>query len=385
MRLLLATPYYAPAYAFGGSVTVAETIVEDAVAAGHEVSVVTTDVLDEHERIAPGTPGTDGAEVVRRPNVSHRLAAGVNLYLPRGMRGWLRENVGRFDVVLLHDVYSAVSVMAARAARDAGVPFALQPLGTLSPAAERGRPLAKQAFLRLWGNRTIATAGRLFHATEDERRDFLDAGAPADRLTLMPLPLDLPEGVDLPETAVPTVTYVGRLHELKGIDVLIDAVALARRDVPELRLVIVGPGERYGRQLREQADRLGLGDAVELAGFVSVEEKLRRLAEAHVSSLLSRSEGLPMGALEAMACGTPVVLSPGCHLPEVDGRAGIVAERTAEAAAAALVRLLRDDELRRRLGTGGREFAAGFRRETVMPHMLQVLGEIATSSSSRAA
>ena len=309
----------------------------------------------------------------------------MNLYLPRGMRRWVRENAGRFDVVLLHDVYSAVSVTASRAAYAAGVPFVLQPLGTLSPAAERGRPLAKRTFLKLWGDRTIATATRLLHATQDERTDFLAAGAPPDRLTHMPLPLDLPEGVDLPETPQPTVTYVGRLHELKGIDVLIDAVALARREVPDLRLVLVGPGERYGRGLREQADRLGLGDAVELTGFVTVEEKLRRLAEAHVSALLSRSEGLPMGALEAMACGTPVVLSPGCHLPEVEGRAGIVAERTPAAAAQALVTLLRDDALRRRLGAGGRDLAAEFRRETVMPRMLQVLDDVATSSSSRAA
>ena len=75
MRLLLCIPYFAPAYAFGGSVTVAETIVEGFVAAGHEVAVATTDVLDERARVAPGTPGIAGAEVVRFPNVSHRAAA----------------------------------------------------------------------------------------------------------------------------------------------------------------------------------------------------------------------------------------------------------------------------------------------------------------------
>ena len=52
MRLLLAIPYFTPAYAFGGSVTVAETVVADALAAGHEVTVVTTDV-----RVRPGSEG----------------------------------------------------------------------------------------------------------------------------------------------------------------------------------------------------------------------------------------------------------------------------------------------------------------------------------------
>lgn len=85
MRLLLCIPYFAPAYAFGGSVTVAETV------------VATTDVLDEHERVAPDAapPEPPGAEVLRFANVSHRLAAGVNAYAPRGMRRWLAENIGR--------------------------------------------------------------------------------------------------------------------------------------------------------------------------------------------------------------------------------------------------------------------------------------------------
>ena len=126
---------------------------------------------------APAEPA--GAEVVRFRNVSHRLAAGVNGYLPRGYRRWLRRNIGRFDVVLLHDVYSVVSVGAARAAKRAGVPYALQPLGTLSPAAERGRPLAKRAFLELFADRTLRDATALIHSTAAERQDFLDVGAQA--------------------------------------------------------------------------------------------------------------------------------------------------------------------------------------------------------------
>ena len=59
-------------------------------------------------------------------------------------------------------------------------------------------------------------------------------------------------------------------------------------------------------------------------GFVELPEKLRVLESAHAFALLSYSEGLPMAALEAMAAGTPVVLSQGCHLPEVDGVAGVV-------------------------------------------------------------
>ena len=383
MRLLLAIPYFAPAYAFGGSVTVAETMVEDFLAAGHEVTVATTDVLDERARIPAAAPAQPaGAEVVRFPNVSHRAAAGVNAYLPRGMRRWVRANAARFDVVLLHDVYSAVSVLAARGAERAGVPYVLQPLGTLSPAAERGRPLAKRAFLAAWGNRTVACATALIHSSDDERRDFLDAGADPERLVRLPLPLELPAVDGAGEAAAPTVAYVGRLHPIKRIDRLIEAIALARREVPSARLDVVGPGERHGRELEELARRLGVDGAVTFHGYVSVEEKLRVLARAHVSALLSASEGLPMAALEAMACGTPVVLSQGCHLPEVDGRAGIVVPGGASDAAQAIVALLTDDARRAQLAAGASAFAGDFRREHVMPRMVAAFEALAAGGGA---
>jgi glycosyltransferase involved in cell wall biosynthesis len=380
MRLLLATPYFVPAYAFGGSVTVAKTIVADILADGNQVTVATTDVLDEHRRMPPDLPAQPvGAEVVRFPNVSHQLAARLNAYAPRGLHRWLADNVGRFDLVLLHDVYSAVSVMGARAAARAGVPFALQPLGTLSPARERGRPLVKRAFLAFWGRRTVRTAAALMYVAEHEATDLLAAGGSRERLVHMPLPLELPAATQASKALQPTIACVGRLHPIKGIDQLIEAVAIVRRHVPDVRLEVVGPGDRYRRTLEEYVERLRLGDAVRFHGYVEESEKLAVLRGAHVTVLLSRSEGLPMAALEAMACGTPVVLSHGCHLDEVEDRGGLVVSDSAEDAASALVRLLSDDELRVRLGDGAVAFAQDFRRERVMPTMIQALERIAAS------
>jgi polysaccharide biosynthesis protein PelF len=198
-------------------------------------------------------------------------------------------------------------------------------------------------------------------------------------LTYMPLPLDLPPTEPHRTAERPTVAFVGRLHPIKGIDTLIEAVAIARRDVPDIRLEIVGPGDRYRRTLEALGARLGVDDALIFHGFVEVSEKLRVLRSAHVSALLSQSEGLPMAALEAMACGTPVVLSHGCHLDEIHEQAGLVTPGSADGAAAALVRMLTDAPLRRRFSGGAVTFAERFRRETVMPQMIAVLQDLAAS------
>lgn len=378
MRLLLAIPYYAPAYAFGGSVTVAETIVGGFLAAGHQVTVATTDVLDERSRAPLSTPAVPpGAEVVRFPNLSHRLAAGANGYAPRRLRRWLAAHMHAFDVVLLHDFYSAVSVMSARAASRAGVPYVLQPLGTAGFATERGRPLVKRTFVRAFGLRTVQGAAAVLHITRHEADDLSAIGTPRALLREMALPLDLPSPSGEPLAAEPTVVSVGRLHPIKRVDALIEAVALARADVPGIRLDVVGPGERHQHELEAVASRLGVRDAVRFHGFVSAEEKLALVARAHVSGLLSAAEGLPMSALEAMAAGTPVVLSEGCHFPEVDGHGGLVTDGSPAATAPALTSLLTDPTRRAALGAGAQAMAAAFRRETVMPRMVGLLESLA--------
>ncbi len=324
MRLLVCVPWFAPARAFGGTVTAAVATVKGALAAGHDVTVATTDVLDLRSRVptdAPAEPA--GARVVRFPNVSQRLAA-ANAPLPRGLRSWLRQHVREFDVVLLLDVYSSVSVR------------------------------------------------------------YLAQDADPARLHPMPPPLDLPDPGEVPRAPAPTVVYLGQLHPIKRIDVLIDAFAQVRAALREARLEVIGAPSSHGDALRERAARLGLGGSVAFRGLIPEEQKGRALASADVFALLSASEGLPITPLEALACGTPVVLSPGCGLPQVDGVAGIVCDGTAAGAAEALLALLRDPARAQALGEAGRELAAAYRRETVVPELLALLERVATSSSRAA-
>jgi glycosyltransferase involved in cell wall biosynthesis len=383
VRLLVVTPYHAPAYAFGGPVQVVETQVRGLLAAGHDVTVATTDVLDEARRTPPDAPALPpGATVVRFPNRSHRLAMRTSAWTPRGWLPWIRANAASFDAIHLHDIYSVLSAGAASAAIRGGVPYVLQPHGSAAITAARSKPLAKRLFMRLWGDRTFANAAAVLYTGEHERGVLLAAGVPEDRLVLSPPPLELPEVSGVAPAAQPTIAFLGRLDRIKGVDRLLRAVSLARREVPDLRLEIMGPGERERPALEALAQELGLGDDAVFRGIVLFEAKQRALAAATLFALLSHSEGLPVAAVEAMACGTPVVLSEGCNLPEAHDRAGVVVSGEPEETAAAIVALLGDDERRARLAAGALEFAERFRADRVTADLAALFASL--SSRGRA-
>jgi len=380
MRVLVCVPWYAPARGFGGGIlTSLLATVEGTLEAGHDVTVATTDLLDSHSRVPSNAPAEPaGVQVLRFPNLSQRLAAS-HAPLPRGLRRWLGDHMREFDVVLVEDVYSSVSVLGARAAVRADVPYVLQAYGTLPTSPERGRSVVKRSFLVLWARRTVREAAACLYLSESERLEYLAQGADPTRLHRIPPSLDISSPDGIPRSTEPSVVYLGRLDPIKRIDVLLEAFAHVHAELPDATLEVIGAPTAYGDELRSRA-----GEGVFFRGLIPEEDKSGALASARVFALLSASEGLPVAPLEALACGTPVVLSPGCGLPEVDGVAGIVCDGSADAAAEALLALLRDPERARRLGEAGPPFAAAYRREEVVPELVALLERVATSSSSAA-
>jgi glycosyltransferase involved in cell wall biosynthesis len=156
--------------------------------------------------------------------------------------------------------------------------------------------------------------------------------------------------------SVPIAVAAGRLVPKKGFDVLLDAIARVRRQ-REIRLSIMGEGPERA-VLEKDIERRGLGDAVELAGFV--DNPFARLARADVFVLSSIAEGMPNALIEAMACGCPVVATDCPSGPREilrDGRDGaLVAPRDPAALAAAILRTLADPPDRAALRARAREF-----------------------------
>jgi len=179
------------------------------------------------------------------------------------------------------------------------------------------------------------------------------------------------------------VGSVSKSHQHKGLDVLIGAFSKVNAAHPETRLVIVGNGNGLP-MYRSLAADAGVADKVEFTGYVGDDQlaQFYRLATVFAMPSTNRSEGFGMTYIEASATGTPVV---GCSVGGVPyaikhGETGLLAEpNSVDSLYSALLRILEDDELARRLGEAGSERAA---REFAWPLIGQSTSEIFCEASS---
>lgn len=299
---------------------------------------------------APREEGIDGVTVRRR---GHRLL--FNFTAWARLRGWVRETGA--EIVLddsnkvpffapwlipvpvlaqIHHLFGRVLF------REAALPMALYVL-----AFEKLMPFCYR--------NTQVTTG-----SESSRRELLRKGFRF--VDIAPEGADLARYRLLPDTVKKKgqMAYVGRIKRYKGLDVLLEALALLESAHPEARLVVAGSGDDVPR-LRGLARALGLESKVRFLGFVSEEEKVRLYNESEVALNSSLKEGWGLTSIEANACGTPVVATdvPGLCDSVKNGETGLLVPfGDAKAFAAALGRLLSDPVLKARMRESGLAWAA---------------------------
>jgi glycosyltransferase involved in cell wall biosynthesis len=196
-------------------------------------------------------------------------------------------------------------------------------------------------------------------------------GSPSARQEMLGMGIrevvDVGEGVDLDGYAPPAdgerdpdlLLYLGRIKKYKGLDVLIQTVALLADRFPKVRLEVAGSGDDVPR-LTEIAKKLGVSDRVKFLGRVSESEKIALYRRSMVALNSSLKEGWGLTSIEANGCGTPVVASdvPGLCDSVQDGKTGfLVPFGDAKAMAERVGRILGDSELASRLQVQSLEWA----------------------------
>jgi len=214
-------------------------------------------------------------------------------------------------------------------------------------------------------SRVARALPRIITVSESSLADIvIDHGVDPARIRVVPVGVDPRQFRPRPEVArVPgrLMTTASADVAMKGLVHLLEALAKVRTEHPEAELVVVGRRGAEG-PVDRTIERLGLEAAVRFVSGVSEERIVELYAEAAIAVVPSLYEGFSLPAVEAMACGVPVVSTTGGALPEVVGSDGttaaLVPPGDASALAVAINELLGDPARRLAMGAAGRDRAA---------------------------
>jgi glycosyltransferase involved in cell wall biosynthesis len=360
LRVLHVTPYFAPAFAFGGPPRSILALCRAQQAAGLDIEVLTTNANGNGS--LPSRP--EGTTFEGVP-VRYFPVAGPAMFLwaPMLLRA-LSQSASNAQVVHTHGLFNATTWQARWAAERARRPLVVSVRGMLEPEARAHNEWRKRGAWWLFDRRVCADAS-LLHTTSTRETATVRATVPHKAVVEIPNVVNVAVGcADPGERAAmrqrlgigpqtPYVMFLGRLHPIKRLDLLGRAFAQVAAAHPDVRLVIAGDGDV---RVRTQAEaELGPANARTLwLGEVSDRERDALLAEAATLVLCSDSENFGMSVAEALSCGVAPVVTETCPWEILEReRAGYWVPQTANAIAGALQQVLRSPEKSREMGQRG--------------------------------
>lgn len=253
-------------------------------------------------------------------------AEGINSYFTADELAQLPEPYRKPDLAVFHEFYIPRYLSIAKGLKQQGIPYIILPHGALKRTAQKKSRLKKIAANLLLFRRFCNNAVGIQCLTENEKAESV-----MGRNIFV-----APNGISSPaktktdfHTDETRFVYIGRiLPFIKGLDLMIEAFALEKAFFTEhnATLDIYGPAEDRGvsyiPEMRSLIEKHGLESLVKLHPAVTGEEKQKILLDADVFVQTSRTEGMPMGILEALAYGLPCAVTKGTTFAEQIEAAG---------------------------------------------------------------
>ncbi|HHW05596.1 MAG TPA: glycosyltransferase [Methanothermobacter sp.] len=333
MRILHVCPYFKPSWEGGGPPRFVYDLASQQVAMGHDVTVYTSDGFKKRVKVEKNTPvNVDGIRTYYFRNLSIYLTGKFNMPLPYYLPVVALREIKTFDVIHIHEHRTFLAVLTSILARRYNIPYIVQPHGS---APRMTKSLQKKFFDKLIGNKIIYNAKRIIASSSIESKYYIEVYPKLEKnmITRLPNPVNIPEIPDrgsfkrkwgLEKNKI--IIYLGRIHEKKGLDLLVKAFHKIKNE--NLKLVIIGPDDHYLGRLKKLISDLELDDRILLTGPLYDRDKFEALVDADVFILPSKEyESFGMAAAEAIACGTPVIVTSNCGISEwMEPSSGLIVE-----------------------------------------------------------
>ncbi|MEM8780220.1 MAG: hormogonium polysaccharide biosynthesis glycosyltransferase HpsP [Cyanobacteria bacterium P01_G01_bin.49] len=276
---------------------------------------------------------------------------------------WLNNRAKNYNIAHIHALFSPISTAAATVARYQQLPYILRPLGTLDPADLQKKRYLKQLYGNWLERPNLAGAAGIHFTTDQEAKISHRYGVNTQDLVI-PLGVNIPDKLPpsgqtktklgLPHD-VPLLLYMSRIDPKKGLNFLLAAGEKLIKQGIKFHLVLAGSNPQdpvYETKIHQQIANSILASQTTVTGFVTGEIKVGLLQDADVFVLPSYYENFGIAVAEAMAVGTPVVISEGVYIwPDVqEAEAGWVTSLDVDELAEVLKEAIAQPEMRKQKG-----------------------------------
>jgi|SRR5579875_507278 len=360
MNILMTSQAYYPFAEKGGPVVKVRSLALGLVRLGHSVSILTSD-WGFHPEKAPRVSahkcslGWRAEECGVTAIFLRKIGHYRNLSLNPSVLSFSWRELKRFDIVHVYGLYDLIGPSVTFFCRKNHIPYVIEPMGMFRPIVRNLR--LKRIYHRLIGKPFLSAAHRMIATSEQEQRELLNEGVPFSRIVVrrngIEMPASFPEsGTFRREFEIPpgarVVLFLGRLEAKKSPELLLTAFADWRKKSlvgAAAFLIIAGPEQQrgYSARLISLASSLRIASSVRIVGPLYENRKWSAYRDADVFVLPSLNENFGNSAAEAMACGTPVIVTDQCGIASfVAGRAGLVIPHDANSLSLALSKVLDD-------------------------------------------
>lgn len=365
LKILQVVPYFYPSWAYGGPVSIVYWICRNLIKLGHRVTVYTTDAYDDRKRlISPKLPvNIDGIKTFYFPNLSNFLAYYYRLFFPKKLIIQAQKEINNFDIIHLHDFYTFQNIIISNLAIKNNIPYIISPHGALDPIRRKQRKLFKEAYLYFFGKKMLEGAAKIVVTAQAEIKQCLFRGVKKQKIEVIPNGVNLDDFKNLDKKEKirqkfnlsktdKVIVYLGQIHYIKGLDLLVNAFFFLVKKNPQIRLLIIGSDSGYLSTLKTIIKNKRIDEnKVTFTGLLKGKEKLSLLAASDIFVYPSYSEGFSISILEAMACSLPIIITDKCYFPEVGSkRAGLIIHPDNRSLRQALELLLTNQKLTEALG-----------------------------------
>ena len=367
MKILHVAHFFYPCLSAGGVVNASYQIASKQ-GKDDDVKVISSDSCKERLKFPNGRydVDVDGIKVDYFKNLSNGFKLKTMLDTPLAAPFKIRKDIKDYDIVHIHEHRQTLAIIASYFARKNNIPYIVQAHGSVLPFFQKEG--LKNLFDKVFGFKILHNASCVFALTEVEKEQYLKMGVDEDKIEIVPLGINLEEYENLPAYGKfrskfnigendKLILFVGRIHEIKGLDLLLDAFndlivqsneknSLENIDCSSIKLAIVGPDDGYLVKLEEKVKEYSLEENVIITGPLYKEEKQEALVDCDLFVIPSKYESFTTSGLEAMACSKPLVLTKNNHIHDwVDGNVGIACEDNKDSLREAIGKVLFDEEL----------------------------------------